>query len=158
MTPHLAEGEDEVEQMLCPRTTNTLMLPEGAILAEAECDRRGWGLHLAALPRESLYRLQDGEIAQLWVREGCTLEVLSELKANLEQLSLQRNNLLAQNKGIEKEMEEAYSSILEFAMPMTIPTEEKIHKLAARVHKTQEESMKVQLELNLQITELQLKA
>lgn len=55
-------------------------------------------------------------------------------------------------------MEEAYSSILKLVMPSALPTGEKIQHLAARVHKTQEEATKVQLEINLQITELRLKA
>lgn len=43
-------------------------------------------------------------------------------------------------------------------MPLALPTMEKIHQLAARVQRTQEEAVKVKLELNLQIAELQLKA
>jgi len=43
MTPHLAEGASEAEQMLRARTMNTLVLPEGAVLVEAEGDMRGWG-------------------------------------------------------------------------------------------------------------------
>lgn len=54
-------------------------------------------------------------------------------------------------------MEEAYSSISELAMLAALPTVEKIHQLASGVHKAQEEAVKVQLELNLQIAELRLK-
>jgi len=41
-------------------------------------------------------------------------------------------------------------------MPAKLPVVEWIHQLAAEVHETKEETMKVQLELNLQIIELQL--
>lgn len=76
---------------------------------------------------------------------------------NLEQISLQHDNLVAHTQGLEHAMEEAYSSILELAMLMVLPTAEKIHQLAAGVRKAQEEATKVQLELNLQIAELRLK-
>jgi len=65
------------------------VLPEEAILAEAEGDIRGWGLNLAALPRETIHQLQGGVIAKIRAREGHTLQILSEQKAKLEQLSLQ---------------------------------------------------------------------
>lgn len=55
-------------------------------------------------------------------------------------------------------MEEACSSIPELVVPMELPTAEKIHQMAAVVRKTQEAAAKVQLEMNLQIIELHLKA
>lgn len=63
---------------------DTLVLPEGAVLAEAEGDMRSWGFNLAALLREALYQLQDGVSLELRAREGRTLQVLSEHKLNLE--------------------------------------------------------------------------
>lgn len=64
------------------------------------------------------------------------IQVLSEQKLNLEQLNLQCDNLVAQNQGLEQAMEEAYSNILELAMPMALPTMENIHQLASGVRKT----------------------
>lgn len=55
-------------------------------------------------------------------------------------------------------MEEACSSIPKLVVPATLPTVEKIQQLEVGVHKTWEEVTKVQLELNLQISELRLKA
>ena len=55
-------------------------------------------------------------------------------------------------------MEEACSSTLEFVVSAILPIAENIHQLAAGVYKAQEEVANVQLELNLQIVELRLKA
>lgn len=61
MTRHVAVGTSEAKQMLRARTMNTLVLPEGAVLAVAKGNKattsqtKGWGLNLAALPRETLY-------------------------------------------------------------------------------------------------------
>lgn len=57
ITPHVVEGASEAEPILHARTTNTLVLPEGTIVAVADDDMRGWGLTLATLPRETLYQL-----------------------------------------------------------------------------------------------------
>lgn len=104
---------------------------------------KGWGLNLVAFPRETLYQLQDGITGKLRSREGHALQVLSEKNINLEQLSLQRDSLVAQNQGLEQVMEEACSSILELAMSTELPTMEKIHQLAAGVRRTHEEAAKV---------------
>lgn len=78
MTPHLMDGVAEAEQMLCTHTTNTLVLPKGTVLIEAEDDMRGWGLNLVSLPKETLNQLQDGVTAELRAREGRALQVLSK--------------------------------------------------------------------------------
>lgn len=83
MTPHLAEDASKAEQMLRAHTMNTLLLPEGVVLAETKGDMRGWGLNLATLPRETLYQLQDRVTAKLRTREGRALQALSERKLNL---------------------------------------------------------------------------
>lgn len=54
-------------------------------------------------------------------------------------------------------MEEAYSSIPKLSVSAVFPTVEKVHQLVAGVRKALEEVSKFQLELNLQISELQLK-
>lgn len=54
-------------------------------------------------------------------------------------------------------VDDACHYVLELAIPANIPVEVQIHKLATRVHEAREETIKVQLELNLQITKLQLK-
>lgn len=82
---------------------------------------------------------------------------MSEEKVNLEQLRLQRDDLVAQNQGLEQAIGEACRSILELVVPTTLLTMEKIHQLATGVCKAQEEATKVHLELNLKITKLQLK-
>lgn len=45
-----------------------------------------------------MYQLQDGIIAELCVREGRAIQVMSEQKINIEQLSLQRDKLVSQNQ------------------------------------------------------------
>lgn len=59
---------------------------------------------------------------------------------------------------MEQAVEQACSSIPELVVPAVLLTAEQIHRLAARVHEAKEEMMKLQLELNLQIVELQLRA
>lgn len=64
-----------------------VVLPEGAILASTEGDgatMKGWGLNFSAIPRETLYQLQDGVTIELSTREGRALQVLMEKKGNLE--------------------------------------------------------------------------
>lgn len=149
--------------MLCARTTNTFVLPEGALSITNEVGRaemstmKGLGLNLAALPRETLYQLQVG-VTELHAREGHALQVMSEQKINMEQLSLQCDELVAQTRGLEQAVEEACSSIPELVVLVELPTTERIHRLAARVREARDDTMKVQLELNLHIVELRLKA
>ena len=83
---------------------NTIVLPEGALVTSNEVDMpsvsalKGLGVNLAALPCETLYVLQDGITAQLRARESHVLQVLSEKKINMEQLSLQCDELVLQNQ------------------------------------------------------------
>lgn len=73
-----------VEEMLCVGMTNTIVLPKGALVIENESDRptvsvfKGVGINMVVLPRETLYVLQDS--------------------VTIEQLSLQRDNIVAQNQ------------------------------------------------------------
>lgn len=62
--------------------------------------------------------------------------------------------MVAQNQGLEQVVDEAYSIIAELVMPVALPTIKKIHQLAARVRRIQEDVVKVYLKLNLQTMEL----
>lgn len=55
-------------------------------------------------------------------------------------------------------LEEACHMVLELAILVDAPQEARIHRLATRVHEAWEVMTKLQLELNLQTTELWLKA
>ena len=94
LSTNLIVGTMIIEQMLGTWVTNTIVLPEGALLTTNEVDRptvselKGLGINMVALPRETLYVLQDGITADVRVRESRTLQVLSEQKINMEQLSL----------------------------------------------------------------------
>jgi len=74
--------------------TNTIVLLEGALVTTNEADRpmvsalRGLGININALPRETLYVLQDGITIELQARESRAVQVLSEQKINIEHLSL----------------------------------------------------------------------
>jgi len=76
------------------------MFPEGALLTSNEADRflvstmKGLSINLVALPCETLYLLQDGITEELCMRESRMLQVLSEQKINMEQLSLQCDKLV----------------------------------------------------------------
>ena len=82
------------EEMLRARMTNTIVLLEGAIVTENEADRpmvrglKGVGINMVALPRETLYVLQDGFTAELHASEVHALQVMREQCINIEQLSL----------------------------------------------------------------------
>ena len=90
----LVVGTTTNEEMLRAWTTNTKVLPEGALVTENEACRptisalKGIGINMAALSRETLHVLQDGITIELWARESRALQVLSEKKINMEQLSL----------------------------------------------------------------------
>lgn len=70
--------------MLWARMTNTILLPEGALVSSDAMEQmtvsmmKGLGLNLDALPQEMLYHLQDGITAKLRARENCAIQVLSE--------------------------------------------------------------------------------
>ena len=82
------------EEMSCARMTNTIVLPEGALVIENEANMpmvsglKGIGLNMAALPRETLYVLQDEVTAEMRAKEGRPLQVMSEQRINIEHLSL----------------------------------------------------------------------
>lgn len=90
--------------MLHVRMANTIVLSKGALAAENEIDRaavgriKGLGLNLAALPRDTLYQLQDGITVELHTREGHVIQVMSEQNINIEQLNLQCDELVSQNQ------------------------------------------------------------
>ena len=69
------------------------MLLEGALVTTSEANRhtisalKGLDINMVALPWETLYILSDGITVELWARERRTLQVLSEQKINMEQLS-----------------------------------------------------------------------
>jgi hypothetical protein len=81
---HGATGMSATEQLLQAKMANTIALPAGALITENAEDRAvvgrltGLGLNLAALPRESLYQLQDSATMELRAREGRAVQVLSE--------------------------------------------------------------------------------
>jgi len=83
---------------------------------------------------------------------------LSEQKINKEQLSQQHDELVAQTQGLEQVVDKACQNVLELVVPADLPIAEQIHKLASGFHGAKEEATRVQLELNLQIVELRLKA
>lgn len=152
---HLATGSSTAEQTLCARMENTIVLPEGALVAVNVTDRfsvnmsQGLGLNLAALPRETLYLLQDGITTKLQARESHAIQVLSEQKINMEQLILQHDELVSQNQHLEHMVDAACRCVPELAIPANLPTEVQIHRLATGVREAREETTKVQLELNL---------
>lgn len=59
---------------------------------------------------------------------------------------------------MEQVIEEACQIVPDLAIPVEAPTEVHMQRLMVGLHEVQEKMAKVQLELNLQIAELQLKA
>ena len=128
---------------------NTIVLPKGAIIATTVTDRflvsmlKGLSLNLASLLRETLYQLHDGITIELWARESRTIQVLSEQKISIEQLSLECDELVSQNQQLVQVIEDSCRSVPELAIPTDIPVEVRIHKLVAGVYKAMEEMTKV---------------
>ena len=73
-------------------------------------------------------------------------------------MSLQRDEVVAQNIHIVQVVEEACKMVPELAIPTEESVKARVHNLAAGVCDEREEMARVQLELNLQIAELYLKA
>jgi len=142
---------------------NILILPEGMLVAVSGDERvlmssmKGVGLNLDALSHETLYQLQDGIIAELRAWEDRLIQVLHEQRINMDQLKIQRNELVAQSSGLEQVVEDSCRSVPELAVLTKLLVAERVHILAAGVHEAWEEMTKVQLEMNLQIIKMQLK-
>lgn len=113
LSTSLAVGTNAAEEILRACTTNTIVLPEGAFVIENEADRptvsalKGVGINMVVIPREMLYVLHDGGTIELCAKEGRTLQVMSEKRINMEQLSLQHNEVVTQNSQLVKVVEEA---------------------------------------------------
>ena len=82
---------------------------------------------------------------------------MSEQCINIEQLSLQNNEVVEQNRLIVQVVEEACQMVSKLAIQVEEPVEVRVRKLATRLHDGRSKMVGVQLELNLQIAELQLK-
>lgn len=70
----------------------------------------------------------------------------------MDQFKIYRDELVVQVSKLEQAIDDACRSVPELAMPA-----ERAHRLVVRVREAREEMIKVQLELDLQITELKLK-
>lgn len=128
---------------------NTLVFLAGVTLAEVEGDMWSWELNLTTLPRETLYQLQDGVTAELCAREGHALQILTEYKENLEQVSSQCDDLVVCNQEVEHAMVEACSKVPELAALAELLITDKIHHMVARFYTAWEEVVEAQWELNL---------
>jgi len=150
--------------MLCAWTTNTIVLPEGTLVTTNEADRptisalKRIGINMDTLPWETLYILQDGITVELQTRESRALHVLNEQKINMEQLSLQHNEVVSHNWKMVEVLEEACQMVPKLAIPVDAPAEARIDRLVVGVCEAWEDMTKVQLELNLQMAESRLKA
>jgi len=84
LSTHLAARSLAAEKMMRARMENTIVLPEGTLVAVNETDRfvvnmiKGLGLNLAALHQETLYLLQDAIMIELYARESRMIQVLCE--------------------------------------------------------------------------------
>ena len=152
------------EQLLKAQMVHTIVILEGALIAENEEDTTivgqltGLGLNLATLPQESLYQLQDSTMMELRARERHVEQVLSKQRINIEQLTLQWDEAVAQSQQVEQVVREACSHAPKLEIATDSPVGIRIHKLASGFREAKEETVKIQLELSFQITELNLQA
>jgi len=97
----LAVGITAAKEMLRTHTTNIIVLSDRALVTANEADQytvstlKGMGINMVALPQETLYVLQDGITVELRDRESHALQVLSDKKINMENLSLQRDEVMS---------------------------------------------------------------
>lgn len=132
-----AASTSTAKQLLRTKMANTIVLPEGVLAAETETDKAavgritGLGLNLAALPRDTLYQLQDGITVELRAREGRTIQVMNEKNINIEQLNLQHDELVSQNHQIVQTVDEACRRVPELSIIKYLPTEMQIHYLSS---------------------------
>ena len=142
---------------------NTIVFPEGALVFPNAMDQMSLNLmkdisfNLAVLPQEIPYLLQEGITAELQPRESREVQVPSEQKINIEKLSLQHDELVSQIQQLVDMADDTYRCILELTIMVNLPVEVRIHSLVSGVHDTREEMKRVQLKMNLQITEIWLK-
>lgn len=74
--------------MLGEMDLQEIVLSYGALTTQTEADKptisalKIVGLNLAVLPNEAIYLLRDSVIVELWAREQCALQVISEQKVN----------------------------------------------------------------------------
>lgn len=101
LSTSFAVGTSVADEMLHTHVTNTIVLPDEALVIENEADRstvsvlKGLGINMVVLRWGTLYVLQDGVIVELQAKEGHVLQVLCEQRINIEQLSLQRDEVVA---------------------------------------------------------------
>lgn len=149
MLSNLGDDITAVEQTMRSHSINTLVLPVGVVLAEAEGDMCSWELNLTALPRKTLYQLQDGVTTEPHAMEGRAFQILTEHKENLEQVSLQCDDLGVYNQELEQAMTEACIKVTELVVPVELLIIDKIHHMVAGFCTAGEEAAKAQWELNL---------
>lgn len=149
LSTSLVVGMSMAKEMLHTRMTNTIVLPYGALMRENEADMpmasglKGIGLNVVVLPRKTLYVLQDRVAAKLRAKEGRALQVMSEQQINIENLSLQQDDVVAQNLQLVQVIEEAFQMVSELAIQAKEPAEARIWKLATGVHEVREEMDKL---------------
>jgi len=61
--------------------------------------------------------------------------MLSEKKINMEQLSLQRDEVVSQNRKMVQVLEEACQMVPKLAIPIDAPVDARIHRLTTGVRK-----------------------
>ena len=85
-------------------------------------------------------------------------QVLNEQRINIEQLSLQWDEAVAQSQQLEHLVGEACLRVPELEIVADLPIDIQIHKLAIGFRVAKEEAVKIKLELSMQIAELKLQA
>lgn len=144
LSTSFAVGTTVTKEMLRAHMTNTTVLPEGALVTENGVNRpmvsalNGIGINMDALPRQTLYVLQDGVTTELWARESHALQVLREKRINMEQFSLQFEKVVSQNRKMVQEIEEACQMVPELAIPAEALAEVCIQTLVVGVHEVRE--------------------
>lgn len=145
-------------------------LPEGLVHVESDEDHmvfntvNDMGLNLAVLSLQTLHALHHGVSNELKIREQHALTVISEFKVNNEQLFREKTQALKEQEELQTRrqnlvttIEQACKSVPEMNIPDNAEASAKVRKLAATVRASKEKVDKVTFDVQMQITEMQLK-
>lgn len=167
----LAPGKSQVAKLVRSLDLRTIVLLEGSLSAESVDDKvivstlNNIGLNIATLPNEYLHVLQRGVTVELRAWEQRALNLISEYRVNNEKMFAKKTKALkaketiqAQSAQLAAMATEAWRTVSKLHIPKEAPLEAKIRKLVVSIRDAKVEVVRVQFELNMKITELELKS
>lgn len=166
----LVLGMSHATELVRTLDIHTVALIEGSLHEESVDDLiilstfKNIGLNITMLPNELLHALQVGVTKELRAWEKHPLNLISEYKVNNEQMFTEKmqalkekETLQAQSSRLDSVVTKAYRTVSKLHIPEDAQLEAKIGKLAIGMREVKAEVGRVQFEINMKITELQIK-